>query len=177
MTSNNHSRPTFPSDQPALEFRHVSLWFDEVLALDDLSFQLAQNEMLMITGPSDAGKSVLLRLAMGMYRPDKGQIFVQGQEISAMEEEEILQLRSQMLGLVFQDEALFTALNVYDNTAYRLVEHGWGEAETEQTVLEILRFVGLDNELQKNGRGTFWRHEAAFGTGPRARGLATRNAV
>lgn len=140
---------TRPSEQPAIEFRHVSLRFDDVTALDDLSFQLAQNEMLMITGASGSGKSVVLKLAMGMYRPDAGQVFVHGHEISAMEEDDILNLRSQLMGLVFQEEALFTALDVYDNTAYRLVEHGWDEAATQQAVLEILRFVGLDNELQK----------------------------
>jgi phospholipid/cholesterol/gamma-HCH transport system ATP-binding protein len=138
-----------PVQQPALEFRHVTVRFDDLVALDDLSFQLGQNEMLMITGASGSGKSVVLRLAMGMLRPDAGQVFVQGHEISALEEDDILNLRSQLLGLVFQDEALFTALNVYDNTAYRLVEHGWSEDATRAAVWEILRFVGLDNELEK----------------------------
>lgn len=134
---------------PILEFRHVSIRFDEVVALEDLSFELARNEMLMITGASGSGKSVLLRLAMGLLRPDAGQVFVQGHEISALEEDDILRLRGDLMGMVFQEEALFTAMNVYENTAYRLVEHGWDAARIETAVLEILRFVGLDNELEK----------------------------
>jgi phospholipid/cholesterol/gamma-HCH transport system ATP-binding protein len=138
-----------PNQFPAIEFRHVTIAFENVVALRDVSFTLAQNESLLITGASGSGKSVLLRLAMGMLRPDEGQVFVQGHEINAMEEDELLTLRSQQLGLVFQDEALFTALNVYDNTAYRLVEHGWPEDQTDTAVREILTFVGLENDLQK----------------------------
>ncbi len=138
-----------PNQFPAIEFRHVTIAFENVTALRDVSFTLAQNESLLITGASGSGKSVLLRLAMGMLRPDEGQVFVQGHEISAMEEDDILTLRSQQLGLVFQDEALFTALNVYDNTAYRLVEHGWPEDKTDAAVREILTFVGLENDMEK----------------------------
>ncbi|NOT63832.1 MAG: ATP-binding cassette domain-containing protein [Acidobacteria bacterium] len=134
---------------PAIEFRHVTIAFDDVTVLRDVSFTLAQNEMMLVTGASASGKSVLVRLAMGMLQPDAGQVFVQGREVSAMEDDELLNLRSQLLGMVFQDEALFTALNVYDNTAYRLVEHGWPEDKTEAAVREILTFVGLEKDMQK----------------------------
>lgn len=140
-TSNNHT--------PAIEFRRVSLSFDDVQALDDVSFTLEPNEMLLITGASGSGKSVLLRLALGFLRPDAGQVFVQGHEISALEEEEMLAIRSQLLGMVFQEEALFTAMSVYDNTAYRLVEHNWPADETDAAVHEILTFVGLEQDMEK----------------------------
>lgn len=133
----------------AIEFRHVSLSFGELQVLRDVSFVLHPNEMLLITGASASGKSVLLNLAMGMLRPDAGQIFVQGSEISALQEDEILAIRSERLGLVFQDEALFTGMDVYDNAAFRLEEHDWPEDKVDAAVREILGFVGLEHDMEK----------------------------
>lgn len=134
---------------PALEFRHVSLSFDERVVLDDLSFQLRRGQMLFITGASGSGKSLLLHLAMGLIRPDAGQIFVEGREIERLDETELLVIRGGSMGMVFQEDALFTGLTVYDNTAYRLMEHGWTERDAEQAVTEALRFVGLEEEAEK----------------------------
>ena len=133
----------------AIEFRHVSISFGELQALRDISFTLYPSEMLFVTGASGSGKSVMLRLAMGMLRPDAGQIFIQGREITALEEEELLDIRGQQLGLVFQDEALFTDRDVYDNAAYRLVEHDWPSDKVDVAVREVLGFVGLDQDLEK----------------------------
>jgi phospholipid/cholesterol/gamma-HCH transport system ATP-binding protein len=134
---------------PAVEFRHVSLWFDEKRVLDDISFELAQGEMIFLTGASASGKSVLTHLAMGLLKPDEGQIFVEGREIEALKETELVDIRGQRMGIVFQEDSLFTGLSVYDNAAYRLNEHGVAEDETERAVLEVLRFVGLEQDAEK----------------------------
>jgi len=134
---------------PAIEFRNVFLSFDDHRALDDISFSLARGEMIFVTGVSASGKSVLLRLAMGLVRPDSGQIFVEGQEIDNLTEVELLAVRGGLMGMVFQEDSLFSGLPVYENAAYRLEEHGWSEEEIEKAVSEVLRFVGLDGEEQK----------------------------
>ena len=144
MKSNNQS-----ATMPAIEFRHVSISFGELQVLRDVSFTLSPNEMLFVTGASGSGKSVMLRLAMGMLSPDEGQIFIQGCEITALEEEVLLDIRGKQLGLVFQDEALFTDRDVYDNAAYRLVEHDWPLDKVDTEVREILGFVGLNHDLEK----------------------------
>lgn len=134
---------------PAIEFRHVSLWFDEQQALDDISFELAPGEMMFLTGASASGKSVLTHLAMGLLKPDEGQIFIEGKEIAALAETELVELRGRGMGIVFQEDSLFTGLTAYDNAAFRLDEHGVAEDETKRAVLEVLRFVGLEQDAEK----------------------------
>src|SRR6185503_17564656 len=134
---------------PAIEFRNVYLSFDDRTVLNDISFKLAEGEMILVTGISGSGKSVLLRLAMSLLRPDSGQIFVEGREIENLSESELLVVRGGLMGMVFQEGSLFTGLPVYENAAYRLEEHGWSENETERAVGEVLRFVGLDGEEEK----------------------------
>ncbi|HEY5886050.1 MAG TPA: ATP-binding cassette domain-containing protein [Pyrinomonadaceae bacterium] len=134
---------------PAIEFRHVFLSFDGLPALVDASFKLEQGEMLFLTGISGSGKSVLLRLAMGLLRPDLGQILIEGQQIESLKESELLAIRGGLMGMVFQEDSLFTGLSVYENVAYRLREHGWAEDEVQQAVREALQFVGLEDEEDK----------------------------
>src|SRR5688500_8508054 len=129
---------------PAVEFRNVCLSFDGTPALVDVSFKLEQGEMLFLTGISGSGKSVLLRLAMGLLKPDAGQIFIDGREIETLDETELLAIRGGLMGMVFQEDSLFTGLTVYENAAYRLKEHGWHDEEIESAVAEALRFVGLE---------------------------------
>lgn len=136
-------------EAPALEFRHVSLSFEGVRALSDVSFKIGHGEMVFITGASGSGKTTVLRLAMGLLRPDEGQIFVEGREIEELSEDELLAIRGGLMGMVFQEDALFTGLTVYDNVAYRLVEHGWQEEATAQAVSEVLRFVRLDGDAER----------------------------
>ena len=133
----------------AIEFRHVFLNFGDVQALVDVSFQLDRGEMIFLTGPSGSGKSVLLQLAMGLLKPDSGQIFIAGREIELLNESELLAVRGGLMGMVFQEDSLFTGLSVYDNAAYRPTEHGWPEERIRQAVAEVLRFVGLEGEEQK----------------------------
>ena len=134
---------------PAIEFRHVVLSFDDNVALNDISFILNRGEMILLTGVSGAGKSVLLRLAMGLLKPDSGQILIEGREIQELQEAELIDLRGGLMGMVFQEDSLFTGLPVYENAAYRLEEHGWAEDEIERAVTEVLRFVGLEGEENK----------------------------
>jgi phospholipid/cholesterol/gamma-HCH transport system ATP-binding protein len=134
---------------PAIEFRNVYLSFDDSIVLNNISFTLAAGEMIFLTGISGSGKSVLLRLAMGLLKPDSGQIFVEGREIEKLDESELLAIRGGLMGIVFQEDSLFTGLPVYENAAYRLEEHGWAEEEIERAVSEVLRFVGLEGEEEK----------------------------
>lgn len=117
--------------------------------LNNISFSLNKGEMILLTGVSGSGKSVLLRLAMGLIRPDSGQIFIEGREIENLKESELLAIRGGLMGMVFQEDSLFTGLPVYENAAYRLEEHGWSEDEIERAVSEVLRFVNLDGEEEK----------------------------
>ncbi len=134
---------------PAIEFRNVYLSFDDRIVLNNISFTLAAGEMIFLTGISGSGKSVLLRLAMGLLKPDSGQIFVEGREIEKLDESELLAIRGGLMGIVFQEDSLFTGLPVYENAAYRLEEHAWSEEEIERAVSEVLRFVGLEGEEEK----------------------------
>lgn len=143
MNTDNDTQP------PAIEFRHVFLSFDDHRVLDDISFSLREGEMIVLTGISGSGKSLLLRLAMGLIKPDDGQIFIEGREIGRLNESALLDLRGGLMGMVFQEDSLFTGLPVYENAAYRLEEHGWSEEDIEKAVTEVLRFVGLDGEETK----------------------------
>lgn len=143
MTSNPSS------EQPAIEFRNVSINFDDKRVLDDISFRLERGQMICITGVSGSGKSVMLRAASGLLAPDEGEVFVEGRAIGGLDEQELLALRSATMGVLFQEQSLFTGMSVYDNTAYRLDEHGWAEADTERAVGEILKFVGLEEDMDK----------------------------
>jgi phospholipid/cholesterol/gamma-HCH transport system ATP-binding protein len=141
---------TDPNTQtPAIEFRNVFLSLDDHLVLNNVSFTLNRGEMILLTGVSGSGKSVLLRLAIGLLRPDSGQIFVEEREIEKLDEDELIDLRGGSMGMVFQEDSLFTGLPVYENAAYRLEEHGWSQEEIDRAVAEVLRFVGLEGEESK----------------------------
>lgn len=134
---------------PAIEFRNVSLSFGEHAALSDVSFSLPKGEMIILTGVSGSGKSVLLQLAIGLLKPDAGQILIEGREIQQLAESELIDLRGGLMGMVFQEDSLFTGLPVYENAAYRLEDHGWAEDQIKTAVEEVLRFVGLEGEEKK----------------------------
>jgi phospholipid/cholesterol/gamma-HCH transport system ATP-binding protein len=134
---------------PAIEFRNVYLSFDDQPALVDISFQLEQGEMIFLTGVSGSGKSVLLRLAIGLLKPDAGQILIDGREIDTLDEAELLAIRGGLMGIVFQEDSLFSGLSVYENAAYRLEEHAWTEEKIQKAVAEVLQFVGLSGEEDK----------------------------
>ena len=144
------AQKTAMNTQPlAIEFRNVFLSFDENPVLNGLSFTLDRGEMILLTGVSGSGKSVLLRLAIGLLKPDSGEIYIEGKEIEKLDEEELIDLRGGLMGMVFQEDSLFTGLPVYENAAFRLEEHGWSEDDVETAVTEVLRFVGLEGEESK----------------------------
>ncbi|MFY9574906.1 MAG: ATP-binding cassette domain-containing protein [Blastocatellia bacterium] len=134
---------------PVIEFRNVSLAFDQKPALSNVSFELRRGQMILVTGASESGKSVLLRLAAGLQRPDDGQILIEGREIQNIDEDALLEIRARSMGVVFQDQSLFTALSVFDNAAYRLDERGCSEETIESAVLDTLSFVGFQDDTQK----------------------------
>jgi len=127
---------------PRIEFRDVSLAFDDQVVLDHVSFTVAPGEMKLMLGESGGGKSTVIKLGLGLERPDSGEIFIDGEEITHLSEQELNCIREKM-GVVFQEGALFDSLSVFDNVAYRLQERGEDEKATESKVEEILEFVGL----------------------------------
>lgn len=133
---------------PALEFRHVHLAFDDRQVLDGVSFKVMRGETKIILGGSGGGKSTVIKLVLGLLKPDAGQIFVDGEDVTNYTEAEMIRVRKKM-GMVFQEGALFDSLSVYDNIAYRLHEQGVPEEEVEREVRRMLRFVDLEDAIDK----------------------------
>lgn len=146
------SGPAVPEE--VLRFEQVALAFGENRVLRDISFAVRRSETLVLLGATGTGKTLLLKLALGLLRPDRGRIYVLGRDLSGLEEEELFPLRAE-LGIVFQEMALFDSLTVYANVAYRLIEetvHGEAEfsnEEIERRVREVLSFVGLEEAIWK----------------------------
>jgi phospholipid/cholesterol/gamma-HCH transport system ATP-binding protein len=127
----------------AVVFDKVSFAFDEHVVLRDVSFSVPKASMLMLLGASGAGKSVVLKLILGLLRPDAGAILVNGQHIENMSEHDLLQLRGD-IGMLFQENALFDSLTVAENVGYRLNEEtDMPEDQVRSRVAEVLGFVGL----------------------------------
>src|SRR6266481_10148020 len=124
---------------PSIEFRNVSFSYDDKEVLNDLSFKLAKGEIKVILSGSGGGKSTILKLVLGLLKPDAGQIFIDGEEISKYDETELQRVREK-IGMVFQEGALFDSLSVYDNVAYRLHERNMPEEAIEREVTSLLEF-------------------------------------
>ena len=133
---------------PAIEFRDVHLAFGDRTILDGLSFQVQTGETKIILGGSGSGKSTAIKLVLGLLKPDSGQILVDGEDITHYDEVEMMRVRKK-IGMVFQEGALFDSLSVYDNVAFRLHEQGVPEDEVEREVLRMLRFVNLEDAIDK----------------------------
>jgi phospholipid/cholesterol/gamma-HCH transport system ATP-binding protein len=140
----------FPPKPDALPvvFENVSIAFDRNEVLKDISFRVKSGETRLLLGPAGGGKSVLMKLANGLIRPDSGRIFIFGYEITAMHENDIFDLRSSV-GMVFQEGALFDSMNIRDNVGYRLLEQHVPDEQVDERVLEALRFVELDKTMEK----------------------------
>jgi phospholipid/cholesterol/gamma-HCH transport system ATP-binding protein len=130
----------------AIIFEDVSLHFEDLHVLDKVSFELKRGETKVMLGVAGSGKSTILKLCLGLLRPDSGHIYVLGHDVTAMTEEELFDLRSQV-GIVFQESALFDSLTVRENVAFRLMEEKLPEDDVEARVREALRFVELENTL------------------------------
>ncbi len=151
------SAPTLPLDSasvitkedpsPVVVFEDVELGFAGNEVLRGVSFRLARGETKALFGVAGSGKSLMLKLVMGLIRPDSGRILVLGHDISQMREEDLFTLRGK-IGMVFQESALFDSLTVRENVAYRLMEeHGIYDEEIDRRVREALRFVELEHTL------------------------------
>ncbi|HEY3988020.1 MAG TPA: ATP-binding cassette domain-containing protein [Acidobacteriaceae bacterium] len=136
-----------PGELPVV-FEDVSISFDRNEVLKNISFQVKSGETRLLLGPAGGGKSVLLKLANGLIRPDSGRIFIFGHEITAMHENEIFELRS-AVGMVFQEGALFDSMNIRDNVGFRLMEEHVPDEEIDRRVEEALKFVELDKTMEK----------------------------
>ncbi len=152
--SNNAADSTFTEvddharASPAIEFRDVVLSFDERTVLNGLSFKVNRGETKIILGGSGGGKSTIIKLVLGLLKPDSGQVLVDGVDITDFNEVQMMTVRKK-IGMVFQEGALFDSLSVYDNVAYRLHEQGVPEEEVEPEVRRMLRFVNLEDAIDK----------------------------
>jgi phospholipid/cholesterol/gamma-HCH transport system ATP-binding protein len=133
-------------EERTVVFDEVGIAFDDNVVLDGISFTLHKGETKILLGVAGSGKSTILKLALGLIKPDRGRIWVLGQEITQMKEEELFDLRRR-IGVVFQESALFDSLTVRENVAFRLIEEHVPPDETEQRVREALRFVELEHTL------------------------------
>ncbi len=133
---------------PAIEFRNVTMMFDERKVLDNLSFKVMKGETKIILGGSGSGKSTTIKLVLGLLKPDSGRILVDGQDITDYSETQMMRVRKN-LGMIFQEGALFDSLSVYENVAFKLHEQGVPEDEVEAEVRRMLRFVNLEESIDK----------------------------
>jgi phospholipid/cholesterol/gamma-HCH transport system ATP-binding protein len=127
----------------AIEFSRVSLAFDDKVVLRDVSFVLERGHTKIVIGASGSGKSTILRLILGLLRPDGGEIRINGERVDQMHEEELMKVRAG-LGMVFQEGALFDSLTVRENVGYQLFEETkMPIPDVDTRVGEVLGFVGL----------------------------------
>ncbi len=134
--------------QPVIEFRDVDLAFDDQVILDGVSFTVRRGETKIVLGGSGTGKSTIINLILGLLKPDDGQIFINGEDVTHVDDADLMRIRKK-IGMVFQEGALFDSLSVYDNVAYRLHEEKVDEDEVEHEVLRMLRFVDLEDAIDK----------------------------
>jgi phospholipid/cholesterol/gamma-HCH transport system ATP-binding protein len=138
---------TVDPQNDAIVFEDVVMSFGgDKPVLDGISFRLACGETKAIFGIAGTGKSTILKLALGLLKPDSGRIYVLGEEVTAMKEEQLFDLRRK-IGMVFQESALFDSLTVEDNVAFRMIEERRPYEELHQRVLEVLRFVELEHTV------------------------------
>ncbi len=143
-----------PSDALPRETHHKAVVFDDVSiefegkqVLDGVSFEVARGETKAVFGVAGVGKTTILKLALGLTKPDRGHIYVLGYDVTQMREEDLFDLRRK-IGMVFQESALFDSLTVKENVAFRLIEEGHtSEDEIDRRVREALRFVELEHTL------------------------------
>jgi len=133
----------------AVAFDRVSLAFDDNLVLNDVSFSVRTGQMLMLLGASGTGKSVVLKLILGLLKPDSGVIHVNGQRTDTMTEAEMMEVRGD-IGMLFQENALFDSLSVAENVGYQLYEETDMPADqVRRRVEDVLSFIGLEEHIDR----------------------------
>lgn len=138
-----------PGPPPSVVFEHVSLAFDDQMVLDDISFSVPEGFTQVVLGASGSGKSVLLKLILGLLRPDRGAISVAGTRIDTLSELALMQVRTG-IGMLFQESALFDSLTVADNVGYGLTEHAHlTPSQIHARVAEVLGVIGMGEYLDR----------------------------
>jgi phospholipid/cholesterol/gamma-HCH transport system ATP-binding protein len=140
--------PSADTIHKAIIFDDVSIAFEDLTVLDGVSFELKRGETKALLGVAGSGKSTVLKLSLGLMKPDRGHIYVLGHDVTTMSEEELFDLRNKV-GIVFQESALFDSLRVRENVAFRLMEEKLPEVEIEKRVREALSFVELEEAIDK----------------------------
>jgi phospholipid/cholesterol/gamma-HCH transport system ATP-binding protein len=140
--------PEIAAGEPVVVFDDVHLGFEDHEVLRGVSFKIESRETKILLGESGSGKTLILKLAAGLIRPDSGRILVMGQDLSQKSEVELLDFRRK-IGFVFQEGALFDSLDVNDNVAFRLREERVPDEEVEARVHEALRFVEMEQAIDK----------------------------
>jgi phospholipid/cholesterol/gamma-HCH transport system ATP-binding protein len=142
-------RPGIATGEPIISLRGVTKSFGSHTVLEDVSFDVPKSKITAILGPSGTGKSVLLKHIVGLLQPDRGGIWVDGEQIVGMREKDIYRVRRKF-GVLFQDGALFGSLDLFDNIAFPLREH---TNKSERQITEIVHrnaeMVGLSDHLKK----------------------------
>lgn len=136
------------ADAPAVAFEHVSLAFDDNVVLRDVSFSVPAGHMTILIGASGAGKSVVLKLILGLLKPDAGVIRVDGQRIDDLDEAQLMAVRDE-IGMLFQESALFDSLTVAENVGYKLEDAGMPPDRVRERVTEVLGFIGLEEYVDR----------------------------
>src|ERR1035438_5952789 len=129
--------------EPILRFEHVTVQFDEADVLSDLSFDAFQGDARVILGAAGSGKTVLLKTAMGLIKPDKGRVFAFGKDLTKLTEPQLFEIRSK-IGMLFQESALFDSLTIAENVAYPLINQRsvkFPKDKVRPKVQEALDFV------------------------------------
>lgn len=139
------------SQAPLLRFEHITVRFDDLTAVDDVSFDLRPGETRVILGAAGSGKTTLLKVAIGLIKADSGRIILFGRDITDLEERQLFGIRSEV-GVLFQEGGLFDSITVAENVAYPLMnrrEQTTNMEEVDRKVESALRFVQLGNTLER----------------------------
>jgi len=134
-----------------LRFDNVGVTFDDLVALEGISFEMRAGETRVILGAAGSGKTTLLKSALGLIRPDSGGVYLFGRQINDLKEKELFGIRSR-IGVLFQEGGLFDSITVGANVAYPLLNRSTANAsldEVETRVVDALRFVELEQTLEK----------------------------
>jgi phospholipid/cholesterol/gamma-HCH transport system ATP-binding protein len=138
-----------PPEGDVIGFEHVGLSFGAQRVLQDIGFHVGAGETKVLLGEAASGKTLILKLTLGLLKPDSGRVVVLGRDVTAMSEDRLYELR-RSIGIVFQESALFDSLTVRENVAYRLVEEGGLDDDAiDERVRTCLRFVELEDAIDK----------------------------